>query len=80
MPESVTMQPHPHYSPTPTFFKLWYVQNMSEMLLVKNREEFYILPAFMSVPPNLSGIRGVGLLKRLALIFWLINLHMQYTI
>ena len=43
----------------------------NEMLPVKSKDELYILPAYMGVPPNLL---------KYSLSFQSINIHMQYTI
>ena len=47
------------------------------MLTVKNRDDLYILIAYM----GLTSLELGGTLRiRLSLLFWLTNLHFQYTI
>ena len=51
--------PPPQLLTPPTFFKLWYFQNMKlDFTSKKSKDELYILTAFMGVPPNMSEIRG----------------------
>ena len=63
-----TMHSPSNISPTPTFLNLDMTKTWNEMLTAKNKNDIYILTPYIGVPPDLS------------LMFWLTNLHLQYTI